>query len=86
MDSDTKKRVNDLFDIMEGISSDIDLKGEIERLIVEVGTLQADIDVLKKELADLSAQFQTFEISNQQKQQQVQNIKEGMNALLADLK
>lgn len=79
MESETKKKVNDLFSLMEGISSEIDLKAEIARLNTEVAALQ---DALQA----LTARCDALEKGLQHKRGQVKQIQKEMRALLDELK
>ena len=78
MESDTKKKVKDLFSLMEGISSDIDVKAQIEMLNGEINTL-------KLAFHELSKRFEAFENAYEQKKNQVKQMKKEMETILHDL-
>jgi len=86
MDSDTKKRVNDLFSLMDGISSDIDLKAEIERLKAEIARLNGEIAVLKDSFHELVARFDGLEQAYAHKRTQIKQMKKEMDSLLKDMR
>ncbi|HQP30120.1 MAG TPA: hypothetical protein PLB81_02250 [Deltaproteobacteria bacterium] len=78
MESDTKKKVKDLFSLMDGISSEIDLQAQIE-------TLNGEINTLKLAFHELSKRFETFEKTYEHKKNQVRQMKKEMETILHDL-
>lgn len=78
MESDTKKKVNDLFSLMDGISSDIDLKAQIDML-------NGEINALKQAFHELSKRFEVFESAYENKKNQVKQMREEMKSILHDL-
>lgn len=77
MDPDTSKKVSDLLDLMEDMSSDVDAKSG---LVV----LSEKIRELESELAELTRRFDYFEQMYLEKHRQVKSIKEDLMALVPD--
>jgi len=50
MDPDTSKKVKDLLGLMDGISSDIDIKAELDRIISRIDTLEEQVAGLVQRL------------------------------------
>jgi chaperonin cofactor prefoldin len=50
MDPDTSKKVTDLLGIMEGISSDIDIKAELDAFTSRIVTLEKKVEELAQRL------------------------------------
>jgi chromosome segregation ATPase len=50
MDPDTSKKVTDLMGIMEGISSDIDIKAELDAFTSRIVTLEQKVEELVQRL------------------------------------
>lgn len=48
MDPDTSKKVKDLLGLMEGISSDIDIKAELDKIISRILALEERVEELAK--------------------------------------
>jgi predicted nucleic acid-binding Zn-ribbon protein len=75
MDPDTSKKVSDLLDLMEGISSDVDAKSSLT-------SLAERIDALESQIADLSRRFEQFEKMFKEKRGQVKAMKQDLLAIL----
>ena len=68
MDPDTSKKVNDLLGLMEGISSDIDIKAELDKIISRVHELEEKIE-------NLAQRFEKIEKTNREKQDVLKTIR-----------
>jgi hypothetical protein len=75
MDPDTSKKVSDLLDLMEGISSDVDTKSSLTSLAERIETLE-------RQVAELSGKFEQLEKMYKEKRGQIKMMKQDLLALL----
>lgn len=75
MDPDTSKKVSDLLDLMEGISSDVDAKSSLS-------SLAARIEALEGQVAELAGKFDQLEKAYKEKRGQIKLMKQDLLALL----
>jgi restriction endonuclease S subunit len=68
MDPDTSKKVNDLLGLMEGISSDIDIKAELDKIISRILELEEKVE-------NLAQRFEKIEKTNREKQDVLKTIR-----------
>jgi hypothetical protein len=74
MDPDTSKKVNDLLGLMEGISSDIDIKAELDKIISRIHELEEKVEILAQRV-------EKIEKTNQEKQVVIKTIKKELKNL-----
>jgi archaellum component FlaC len=74
MDPDTSKKVKDLLGLMEGISSEIDIKAELDRINTQIH----DLD---QKLEELAGRFDRFEKIYREKQEIIRAIKKDLKGL-----
>ena len=74
MDSSTKKKVKDLFSLMDDFSYDIDAKSEIN-------LLQEEIKTLKKALQELNARVAQLEEAYERQRQDLKKVQHEMGRL-----
>jgi len=74
MDPDTSKKVKDLLGLMEGISSEIDIKAELDRI-------NSQICDLEEKLSELAGRFDRFEKAYREKQEIIRAIKKDLKGL-----
>ena len=74
MDPDTSKKVNDLLGLMEGISSDIDITAELDKIIFRVHELEEKVE-------NLTQRFNKVEKTNQEKQDVIKTIRKELKNL-----
>jgi len=74
MDPDTSKKVNDLLGLMEGISSDIDITAELDKII-------SRIHELEEKLESLTQRFEKVEKTNREKQDVIKTIRKELKNL-----
>ena len=74
MDPDTSKKVNDLLGLMEGISSDIDITAELDKII-------SRIHELEEKLEGLTQRFEKVEKTNREKQDVIKTIRKELKNL-----
>ncbi len=74
MDPDTSKKVNDLLGLMEGISSDIDIKAELDKIISRVHELEEKVE-------NLAQRFDKVEKTSQEKQDVIKTIRKELKNL-----
>ena len=74
MDPDTSKKVNDLLGLMEGISSDIDIKAELDKII-------SRIHELEEKVGNLTQRFEKIEKTNREKQDIIKTIRKELKNL-----
>ncbi|MDM7912645.1 MAG: hypothetical protein QUS09_06055 [Methanotrichaceae archaeon] len=79
MDPDTSKKVSDLLDLMEDMSSDVDAKSGLAVLTEKIKSLEGV-------LAALTRRFDQFEKMYIEKNRQVKSIKEDLMNLMPDKK
>lgn len=77
MDPDTSKKVSDLLDLMEDMSSDADAKSGL-------AVLSGKIKTLESELADLTRRFDQFEKIYHEKRRQVKAMRQELLDLISD--
>ncbi|HDP25801.1 MAG TPA: hypothetical protein ENN34_10195 [Deltaproteobacteria bacterium] len=77
MDPDTSKKVKDLLNLMEDISSDIDVTTELERIVSRIGALE-------QKVSELSERFSALEIAYREKLVQIQSLKNGLKTLFPE--
>ena len=74
MDPDTSKKVKDLLGLMEGISSDIDINAEFERIT-------SRIQALEDKVGELFLRFEKIEKMNREKQDILKTVKKELKNL-----
>ena len=74
MDPDTSKKVNDLLGLMEGISSDIDIKAELDKII-------SRIHELEEKVKNLAQRVEKIEKTNREKQDVIKTIRKELKNL-----
>jgi restriction endonuclease S subunit len=74
MDPDTSKKVNDLLGLMEGISSDIDIKAELDKIISRILELEEKVE-------NLAQRFEKIEKTNREKQDVLKTIRKELKNL-----
>jgi archaellum component FlaC len=74
MDPDTSKKVKDLLGLMEGISSDIDIVAELEKIISRLHTLDEKVE-------ELVQRIEKIEKSNREKQDVLKTIRKELKNL-----
>jgi hypothetical protein len=74
MDPDVSKKVKDLLGLVEGISSEIDIKAELE-------TITSQICDLENKLEDLAGRFDRLEQTYLEKQEIIRTIKKDLKNL-----
>ncbi len=75
MDPDTSRKVTDLLNIMEDMSSDIDTQGEL-------GQLQAQMREMQNQLIELTRRFDSFEQTYLDRKKAVLEIRRELEELL----
>ena len=74
MDPDTSKKVNDLLGLMEGISSDIDINAELDKIISRIHELEEKVE-------SLAQRFEKVEKTNREKQDVIKTIRKELKNL-----
>lgn len=74
MDPDTSKKVNDLLGLMEGISSGIDIKVELDKIVSRIHELEGKVETLAR-------RFEKVEKTNQEKQDIIKTIRKELKNL-----
>jgi archaellum component FlaC len=74
MDPDTSKKVKDLLGLMEGISSEIDIKAELDRINTKIHDIE-------QKLEELAGRFDRFEKIYREKQEIIRAIKKDLKGL-----
>jgi archaellum component FlaC len=74
MDPDTSKKVDDLLGLMEGISSDIDIKAELDKIISRIHKLEEKVE-------NLAQRFEKIEKTNREKQDVLKTIRKELKNL-----
>ncbi len=74
MDPDTSKKVTDLLGIMEGISSDIDIKAELDAFTSRIVTLE-------KKLEELTQRLDRMEKAGREKQEVLKTLRKELKNL-----
>lgn len=74
MDPDTSKKVNDLLGLMEGISSDIDIKAELDKIISRIHAIEEKVE-------NLTQRFEKIEKTNREKQDVLKTIRKELKNL-----
>ena len=74
MDPDTSKKVNDLLNLMEDISSDVDTRTELEKLLSRIQSLEDKV-------SDLTSRFEQFEKAYLEKQQELRSAADDLKSL-----
>lgn len=74
MDPDTSKKVKDLLGLMEGISSDIDIKAELEKIISKIQTLEDRV-------TDLAQRIDRIDKVHREKQEIVKALRKELKNL-----
>lgn len=74
MDPDTSKKVNDLLTLMEDISSDVDTRTELEKLLNRIQSLEDTVSAL-------AGRFEQFEKAYLEKQQQLRSAADDLKSL-----
>ena len=77
MDPDTSKKVKDLLNLMDDLSTDIDVHKELERITSRIGALE-------QKISELSQRFAGLESVYQEKLVQIATIKEGLETLFPE--
>ena len=76
MDPDVSKKVKDLLGMVEGISSEIDIKAELE-------TITSQIRDLENRLEDLAGRFDDLEKAYLEKQEAIREIRKQLKGLFS---
>jgi hypothetical protein len=74
MDPDVSKKVKDLLGMVEGISSEIDIKAELE-------TITSQIRDMENRLEDLAGRFDALEKAYLEKQEIIRAIRKDLKSL-----
>jgi archaellum component FlaC len=74
MDPDTSKKVKDLLGLMEGLSSEIDIKAELDRINTKIHDIE-------QKLEELAGRFDRFEKIYREKQEIIRAIKKDLKGL-----
>ena len=74
MDPDPSKKVKDLLGLMEGISSDIDIKAELEKIISRIQTLEDRV-------TDLAQRIDRIDKVHREKQEIVKALRKELKNL-----
>jgi chromosome segregation ATPase len=74
MDPDVSKKVKDLLGMVEGISSEIDIRAELE-------TITSQIRDLENRLEDLAGRFDALEKAYVEKQEIIRAIRKDLKSL-----
>jgi chromosome segregation ATPase len=74
MDPDTSKKVNDLLGLMEGISSDIDIKAELDKIISRIHEIEEKVE-------NLTQRLEKIEKTNREKQDVLKAIRKELKNL-----
>jgi archaellum component FlaC len=74
MDPDTSKKVKDLLGLMEGISSDIDIAAELDKIISRIHALEEKVE-------NLGQRFEKIEKTNREKQDILKTIRKELKNL-----
>ena len=77
MDPDTSKKVNDLLSLMEDISSDVDTRTELEKLLSRIQSLEDKV-------SDLAGRLEQFEKAYLEKQQQLRSAVDDLKTLFPE--
>ena len=77
MDPDTSKKVNDLLSLMEDISSDVDTRTELEKLLNRIQSLEDKV-------SDLDGRLEQFEKAYLKKQQQLRSAVDDLKTLFPE--
>jgi len=77
MDPDTSKKVKDLLGLMEGISSDIDIAAEFDKI-------NSRIRALEDKLESLCQRIEKMEKTSREKQDLVKSIRKELKNLFPD--
>jgi peptidoglycan hydrolase CwlO-like protein len=77
MDPDTTRKVTDLLDLMEDISSDAETKSGLH-------TLSERIETLENKVEELTAKFDQLERMYQEKRSQIKSLQQDLHALFPD--
>ncbi len=77
MDPDTSKKVNDLLSLMEDISSDVDTRTELEKLLSRIQSLEDKV-------SDLAGRLEQFEQAYLKKQQQLRSAVDDLKTLFPE--
>jgi chromosome segregation ATPase len=77
MDPDTSKKVNDLLSLMEDISSDVDTRTELEKLLSRIQSLEDRV-------SDLSGRLEQFEKAYLKKQQLLRSAVDDLKTLFPE--
>ncbi|HPI93709.1 MAG TPA: hypothetical protein PK350_11290 [Deltaproteobacteria bacterium] len=74
MDPDTSKKVTDLMGLMEGISSDIDIKAELDAIVSRIGTLEDKV-------AELTRRIERIDRLQREKQEILKTVRKELKNL-----
>jgi len=77
MDPDTTKKVSELLNLMEDISSDVDAKSGL-------AVLSERIEVLEGRLEELARKVDQFERTYHEKRRQIKSLKQDLLSLFPD--
>ncbi|HOO39507.1 MAG TPA: hypothetical protein PLU81_16600 [Deltaproteobacteria bacterium] len=77
MDPDTSKKVTDLLSLMEDISSDVDTRTELEKLLSRIQSLEDKV-------SDLAGRLEQFEKAYLKKQQQLRSAVDDLKTLFPE--
>jgi len=79
MDPDTSKKVNDLLSLMDDISTDVDTRTELEKLL-------SRIQLLEESVAGLTARIESFEKNYLERQHKILSAAKDLKSIFADNK
>lgn len=74
MDPDTSKKVKDLLGMMDGISSDIDIKAELDKIY-------SRIDTLEEKIAELVQRIDRMDKVHREKQEVLKTVRRELKNL-----
>ncbi|HOJ15431.1 MAG TPA: hypothetical protein PLS81_06470 [Deltaproteobacteria bacterium] len=74
MDPDTTKKVDDLLGMVEGISSEIDVKAELDRIVERLGAIEQKVERLARRV-------EALERDQRERKKAAQKLKEELEDL-----
>lgn len=77
MDPDTTRKVSELLDLMEDISSDVDAKSGL-------AVLSERVEVLENKMEDLARRFEQLEQLYQEKRRHIRSLQQELRALFPE--
>ncbi|MBN2298356.1 MAG: hypothetical protein JXM72_07170 [Deltaproteobacteria bacterium] len=79
MDPDTSKKVNDLLSLMDDISTDVDTRTELEKLLNRIQSLEDSV-------AGLAGRLESFERNYMERQQKILSAAQDLKSIFTDNK